>query len=125
MGCDMTVAVEAGAAKEVSGNQCARGVEYARREIANPVRAVSTTVRLRGADVAAAPVKAAVPVPRDRAADWVRALKGVEVDAPVTAGQVVVADVGGSGVAAVATRTIQKLSTVDSNASVSPASDGL
>ncbi len=108
MGCELAVRVENGEVAEVKGNQCPRGAAYAKAESAHPVRMVTSTVRLRGADVAQLPVKSAAPVPKDKVRDCVRALKPVAVDAPVAAGAVILADAAGTGVDIVATRGVAR-----------------
>lgn len=106
LGCLLAVTLEDGGVAGVAGNQCGRGADYARTESVNPTRLVTTTVRLRGAAVGAAPVKTARPIPKGLVRDCARALAGIEVDAPVLLGQVVLSDVCGTGAAVVATRSI-------------------
>lgn len=106
IGCLLAVSLENGVVREVTGNQCGRGVAYAGEECAHPTRMMTTTVRLRGAAVDAAPVKTSRPIPKDTVVACVRALKDIELDAPVTLGQLVLADVCGTGADVVATRSI-------------------
>lgn len=106
MGCDLTVKVDGGAVVSVTGNQCGRGVVYAKAESVNPTRMVTSTVRLRGAPLAQLPVKSAVPVPKDQVRACVAALKPIDVSAPVAAGQVILANAAGTGVDIIATRSI-------------------
>ncbi len=105
IGCSLSVRLGAnGEVEEVSGNQCPRGTVYARVESVNPTRTVTSTVRLRGGGTL--PVKTREPVPKRLAADCVRALKRVEAAAPVRLGEVVLANVCGTGVDFVATRSV-------------------
>ncbi len=91
---------------EVTGNACPRGAEYARNEVVNPVRTVTSTVRVEGAAHPRCPVKTAAPVPKAKMLDVVRALDDIVLRAPVVCGQVVLADAAGTGVDIVATRDL-------------------
>lgn len=104
-GCQVSVTLEEGRIVRVSGNACPRGDEYARKEVCDPTRQVTSVVPVTGArDLAMLPVKCSGEVPKGRVMDVVRALRGVRVAAPVRIGDVIVRDVCGSGVDVVATR---------------------
>lgn len=106
-GCALTVTVdEHNNILNIEGNQCKRGIAYAQAEIVNPTRTVTSTVRLRGAAVAQAPVKTSAPIPKGRIMDCMRALKNVEISAPVTLGDIIVPHVCGTDADIVATRSI-------------------
>ena len=53
-------------------------------------------------------VKTKQDIPKDKIFDCVRALKGVKVEAPVYIGDVIVANVAGTGVDIVATKNVLK-----------------
>lgn len=105
-GCAVTVTLDdAGAVTSVTGNSCRRGDQYARAEVTHPVRSVTTTVPVRGSATArVVSVKTASEVPKGKVADVMAALAHVEAEAPVAIGDVVLADVAGTGVDVVATR---------------------
>ena len=48
LGCSITVTLENGEIKDVAGYTCKRGHDYARKEVTNPTRIVTSTVRLTG-----------------------------------------------------------------------------
>ena len=50
MGCPLIVTMEAGEVISVTGNTCKRGDVYARKEVTNPTRIVTSTVRVSGGD---------------------------------------------------------------------------
>jgi CxxC motif-containing protein len=66
---------------------------------------VTTTVQLVGGALARLPVKTRTPVPKTLVLAVCRALRGVRVTAPVSVGDVILADVLGAGVDVVATRS--------------------
>lgn len=91
----------------VSGQGCARGVDYARAELINPVRMVSSTVRLLGsADYRRLPVRTSRPVPKSAVRAIMQALERAQARAPVVLGQVILPDVCGTGADIVATRSV-------------------
>lgn len=109
MGCNMTVAMENGEVVSVSGNTCPRGDNYARKEVTNPTRIVTSTVRVCGGTEHMVPVKTKSDIPKDKIFDCVRALKEVEVKAPVSIGQIIVTNVAATGVDIVAAKNIPAL----------------
>ena len=105
MGCPLTVTMEAGEVISVTGNTCKRGDIYARKEVTNPTRIVTSTVRVTGGDADMVSVKTKEDIPKGKIFECVKALKSVEVPAPVHIGDVLVKDVAGSGVDIVAADT--------------------
>jgi len=108
MGCQLKVELENGEVKSVSGYTCRRGEIYARKEVTNPTRIVTSSVRAEGAlsGETMVSVKTASDIPKGKIFDVVRDLKDVMVKAPVHIGDVVKANVAGTGVDMVATRTV-------------------
>ena len=98
--------MENGEVVSVTGNTCPRGDAYARKEVTNPTRIVTSTVRVTGGKLAMASVKTASDIPKGRIFDCVKALKDVEIPAPVTIGQVVLKDAAGTGVDIIATKNV-------------------
>ena len=48
MGCPLTVVMNGEEVVSVTGNTCKRGDVYARKEVTNPTRIVTSTVRVSG-----------------------------------------------------------------------------
>ena len=99
MGCPLIVTMEAGEVISVTGNTCKRGDVYARKEVTNPTRIVTSTVT----------VKTKEDIPKGKIFECVKALKSVEVPAPVHIGDVLVKDVAGTGVDIVATKNVEAI----------------
>ena len=106
LGCSITVRMEGGSVINVEGNTCKRGDDYARKEVTNPTRIVTTTVRVSGGSEAMVSVKTKSDIPKDKIFDCVRALKDVKVEAPVHIGDVICKDIAGTGVDIVATKNV-------------------
>ena len=108
MGCPLTVTMENGEVTSVTGNTCPRGAAYARKEVTAPTRIVTSTVRVTGGTLAMVSCKTRSDIPKGKIFDVVRALKDVEVPAPVTIGQVLAENVAGIGVDIIATKNIAR-----------------
>ena len=61
-GCVMTA--EIGDEIKVTGNACARGEQHAIGECTNPVRTVTSTVRISNREDTMLPMKTAAPIPK-------------------------------------------------------------
>ena len=106
MGCPLTVTMEDGQVLAVAGNTCKRGDSYARREVVNPTRILTTTLPVTGGESPTVAVKTAGEVPKALLLDCVRAVKDLRVAAPVAAGQVVARDLCGTGVDLIAVKAV-------------------
>lgn len=108
MGCQIEVVLDNGAVVSVTGNTCPRGDAYARKEVTNPTRIVTSTVRVYGGESGAATVscKTSADVPKGKMFDCIKDIAGVSVEAPVHIGDVVKANVAGTGVDMIATKEI-------------------
>ena len=106
LGCPLTVEMEGKEVKNVTGNTCPRGVAYAQKELTNPTRIVTSTVRVAGGKLAMVSVKTQNDIPKDKIFDCVKALKDVELTAPVKIGDVVLENVAGTGVNVIATKNV-------------------
>ena len=106
LGCPLTVEMEGKEVKSVSGNTCPRGDAYAKKELTNPTRIVTSTVRVKGGKLAMVSVKTQNDIPKGKIFDCVKALKDVELTAPVKIGDVVVENVAGTGVNVIATKNV-------------------
>ncbi len=108
LGCSLEAEMEKGQVLSISGNTCKNGEKYARKELVHPTRIVTTTVPVTGGTLGAVSVKTETDIPKDRIFACMEELKAVRLQAPVHLGQVVLADVAGTGVRVVATKNVPK-----------------
>ena len=106
MGCPLVVEMENGAVSKVTGNTCPRGDAYGRKEVTDPTRIVTSTVRVQGGTLPVVSCKTRTDIPKGKIFDVVRALKTVTVPAPVAIGQVLVDNVADTGVEIIATKNV-------------------
>ena len=109
MGCQVTVTMENGQVLKVEGNTCPRGDSYARKEVTNPTRIVTSSVYVSGAESGAktVSVKTASDIPKGKIFDVLEELRGLTVEAPVRIGDVVLVDAAHTGVNVIATRNVE------------------
>ena len=109
LGCRVEVLMDdRGEIQLVTGNSCHRGDIYARKEVTAPVRTVTSSVRVYGSRTGErmVPLKTAGDIPKGRVMDVIRDLAGVSVPCPVRIGDVIMKDIAGTGVDAVATKNV-------------------
>lgn len=106
LGCALTVTMEDGTVTSVTGNTCPKGDAYARKEVTNPTRIVTSTVRVKGGVCPMVNVKTATDIPKDKIFACTNALKDIVVTAPITIGDVILANVADTGVDIVAARNV-------------------
>ena len=104
MGCALLV--------EMNGKEiitCKKGAEYAVKEVTDPTRIVTTTVRVKNGSMPVVSVKTAQDIPKGKIFDCVDALRDVCVEAPVQIGDVILENVAGTGVDIVATGNVKQI----------------
>lgn len=102
LGCAITVTMDGDAVVSVAGNTCPKGDAYARKEMTDPTRIVTSTVRVEGGASPMVNVKTASDIPKGKIFDCVDAIRTVTVTAPVKIGDVILSNVAGTGVDIVA-----------------------
>lgn len=103
-GCELEVTGE-GESVSVTGNACPRGAAYAKSELTNPTRMVTGLVRLAGMRKPL-PVKTKSPVPKAKINEVLFAMHQTTAQLPVKIGDVIIADVAGTGIDLVATANV-------------------
>ena len=63
MGCALLVEMNGKEIISVTGNTCKKGAEYAVKEVTNPTRIVTTTVRVKNGSMPVVSVKTAQDIP--------------------------------------------------------------
>ena len=109
MGCPLTVEMNGTEVVSVTGNTCPRGDAYARKEVTNPTRIVTSTVKVEGGKVDMVSVKTKEDIPKGKIFDCVDALRDVCVEAPVQIGDVILENAAGTGVDIVATGNVKQI----------------
>lgn len=113
LGCPVTVTLQdvSGHCEiiSVTGNTCPKGDAYARKEVTNPTRIVTTTVRVTDGAAPMVNVKTASDIPKEKISDCIAALRCVTVAAPVKIGDTILNNVAETGVAIIAAGNVTAL----------------
>jgi CxxC motif-containing protein len=90
-------------------NGCKRGHEYAKQELTDPRRMVASSVRISGGIHPLLPVYTSAPFPKPRIPELLKALREVEVSAPVKLEQPILENALGTGINVLASREMKKV----------------
>lgn len=90
----------------VTGASCSRGIEYGKKELTNPTRTITSTVKIENAMYNRLPVKTDKEISKSLLYDAVRLLDDVVVTAPVNVGDVILKNVLDTDVSFIATRKL-------------------
>ncbi len=101
-GCRLTIDDEL----NVTGNFCPRGAQYAKDELTNPKRMITSFVRVKNRKDTVCSVKTSCSVPKGKIFDVMNEIAKVGVDAPTHIGDVVIKDVLGTGADIIITKNI-------------------
>ncbi len=106
LGCNVTVKTEGERIISVSGNTCPRGESYARKEVTDPTRIVTTTMRVKGGARSRVACKTASDIPKGKIFEVMREIASAQAEAPVRLGDVLIVNVADTGVDVTATSSV-------------------
>ncbi len=107
LSCSVEVEVEGDRIKEIRGFSCPRGKEWAVEEVLSPKRVVMTVIRVKGGKEPVVSVKTDSPIPKERIRELMSYLATLEVEAPISIGQVLIERPLGLETKVVATRSVE------------------
>lgn len=105
VGCELEVG-RSGDDLDVRGAECEKGQGFAAREILHPERNLATSVPIDGSVTRLVSVRLSRPVPRDMIFPILAEIGKLRPQTPVRRGQVLIANVLGTGADVLATRTV-------------------
>ena len=88
---------------------CDKGLEYAKKELTDPERLLTSTMRVDLGELPLVSVRSDKPVKKGELKSLIKQLDNIIVPAPVQSGQIVASLLGENKVNIVATRTIKKV----------------
>lgn len=107
LGCALTVDLDdKGSVLSVKGNTCKRGEKYAIDECTNPVRMLTTTMKVNGGSLPVISVKTSSPIPKGKMLECMIEINKEVVDAPIRMGAVLISNICDTGVDIVATNEV-------------------
>ena len=110
MGCNMEVTLdrEKGIVESVLDNGCPRGAKYAEKELLNPTRTLTTTIKVLQGNLAVIPVKSKDELPKDKLLQYMEVIRRTSVKAPIKVGDILIKDILGSGIDIVACAEVER-----------------
>ena len=108
VGCEIDVVHDGSKIISMEGNKCEKSEEFVSQELIEPMRILTTTVRIEGSRWPAIPVRTDKAVPKRLFPHIMRQLRHVRLQAPVSMLDVVVKDVLRTGANIIATRTMPR-----------------
>lgn len=105
LGCRLNVFLQDGQVISVSGNTCPRGEEYACQEAVEPLRVLTSLMRIKGREKPFS-VKTSVPIPRRLMFDCVNEIFSHKAFPPIHVGDVVIANVCNIGCDIISTQEV-------------------
>ena len=105
-GCNILVKGDGTKVDSVEGYGCKRGISYAEAEYSNPVRILTTTVKIQGKDNDLLPVRSNQPISKAKILECMEVIKKAQVNLPVKMHEVIIENICGTGVDIVATKPL-------------------
>jgi len=109
-GCLVRAIFENAELIEATGNRCEKGEQFVMQEIEDPLRILTTTVKVRNGELEVVPVKTDRSIARNILFKAAELLAGIRLEAPVEAGQVVVENLLSTGARVITTKRIARVS---------------
>ena len=106
IGCEIDVVHDGGKIISMEGNRCEKSEEFVSQELIEPMRILTTTVRIQRARWVVIPVRSDKAVPKRLFPRMMKQLGRIRLQAPVNMLDVVVRDVLHTGANIIATRTM-------------------
>jgi CxxC motif-containing protein len=106
-GCQLTVETDGHYVLTVTGHKCPKGEKYAKQEVENPLRVLTTSVLGVALELKMIPVRTSQPIPKSKILEVMPHIRKIRVTRAVTVGEVLEKNFAGLGVDLVATRAAQ------------------
>jgi len=87
----------------IEGNKCEKGLDFAKTELINPMRTLTTTVRTTFPGMPVLPVRTDGEIPKELIADAMKELKSIVISEKLGCGDTVLENLAGSGIRVIAT----------------------
>jgi len=108
VGCEIDVVHDGAKIMSMEGNKCEKSEEFVTQELIEPMRILTTTVRIQDSRWPVVPVRTDKAVPKRLFPRIMKQLRRVKLQAPVNMLDVVVRDVLRTGANIIATRTMPR-----------------
>ena len=108
IGCEIDVVYEGSKIISMEGNKCEKSAEFVTQELIEPMRILTTTVRIQGSRWAVLPVRSDKAIAKRLFPRIMKQLRRVKLQAPVSMLDVVARDIMHTGANIIATRSMPR-----------------
>lgn len=105
IGCRLTIDPST---LEVTGNNCPRGAQYARKELENPTRTLTTTIAVANGKSTMVSCKSSEELPKELLFKCMDIINKVVLEAPIGLNQILIKNILETGVDIIATSSVAK-----------------
>ncbi len=109
MGCHLKVDDTDKSNIIVTGNTCPRGKTYGINEVLHPLRMVTSSVRVKNGKTSVVSIKTKEAIPKELIFEALNVLKDIEIEAPVSIGDIIVKNILNTNVDIVATSNVERI----------------
>jgi CxxC motif-containing protein len=99
---------KAGGEIHVENNRCHRGIEFAVKELGDPERTLTSTMRVKNGTLPLISIRSDGPVKKAELKDLIKHFDGITINAPVLSGEVLFSAIGKNSVNIIATRSVEE-----------------
>lgn len=108
LSCQITLKANNGEMVDITGYTCKRGENFVRNEYTNPVRTLTTVVKLEGSNYDCLPVISDGGIPKDELPECLEELKNVTIVAPIKMGDIVVENILNTDVNIISAKSVKE-----------------
>lgn len=105
-GCHLEVTMNDKEIVDIKGYSCENGKKYAQEEVIHPMRVLTTTVKIIGANYPVLPVMTDAPIPLDKMDEAMEYIRSISVQSPIQMNQIIVSNFLGTNANLIASRSM-------------------
>ena len=109
IGCKILVKTDGKNFEIGDGHKCKRGIEYAKSEVLDPRRMLTSSILVKQGEWPLVSVKSSKTIPKNKVFDVLKEIKKSRIKAPVKLGQIIIKNVADTKIDIIATKSIKKL----------------
>lgn len=108
IGCHLEIIVDSKSETRytVKGAKCDKGKVYGVKELSNPTRLITSTVKIKGGNLPRLPVRTDKEVPKDKIFECISIINEVELETPIKMGEIIIENILGTESNIIASRSI-------------------
>ncbi len=108
IGCEIDVEVQNGKAISIKGNKCPQGKAFVLQELKEPMRVLTTTVRIENGEYNMLPVRTDRPIPKNQLFKAMQKIANTKVQAPITMYDIIIPNILETNANLITTRSMKK-----------------